>query len=296
MTIWAAPGQSFEAVAQNAPTGLTGTMRVRIINGQGGTTLSPRTTGIVESPAGSGVYTATLTAPTVAGQYSVVFDTGTLTPNTSAAEDLTVTSSTPGGSLPNDADLTTLAAVRSYLGKDASDTDQDDEIQQQITAVSAHVNSNIAQFRPLEDDTTKTFLWSGGPLSLHPFFLRSASAVTYGSTNGTGGTALTTTDYGLPNLKDGAYRWLRFPNYGVPYTDVEVLVTGDWGVGEIPADVERAVIIAVAIGLTEEVSGFAPTAMLDPDGAEQAARPLAVAGSLPWGARNLLRRFKLPSI
>lgn len=90
--IYAAPGASFEARIDGCPSGLAGTIGVQILDNAGGVALARVTEGIVEDPAGSGSYIVTLTAPSVAGGYSVFWDTGTVTPTTTASEDLTVTS------------------------------------------------------------------------------------------------------------------------------------------------------------------------------------------------------------
>lgn len=71
-----APSVSVEAVAEGFATGLVGTIGVRVLDGQGGTTLARTTSGILETPAASGIYTATFTAPATAGQYVVVWDDG----------------------------------------------------------------------------------------------------------------------------------------------------------------------------------------------------------------------------
>jgi hypothetical protein len=44
--IYALPGASFEATLTGAPTGLTGTIGVRILDNAGGTSLARQTTGI----------------------------------------------------------------------------------------------------------------------------------------------------------------------------------------------------------------------------------------------------------
>lgn len=75
MSIPAQPGTSFEATFQFA-TGLTGTVGVQLVDGQGGVIQARSTTGIVEHPSGSGIYTATRTAPSTAGTYNVVADSG----------------------------------------------------------------------------------------------------------------------------------------------------------------------------------------------------------------------------
>lgn len=88
--IFAKPSTSFESTATGFTTGLTGTIGVRVTDGVGGTTIARTTSGIVETPAGSGVYVATLTAPANVGQYQVTWDDGG-SPTTWAAEELTIT-------------------------------------------------------------------------------------------------------------------------------------------------------------------------------------------------------------
>lgn len=90
MSITAAPGATIEASVANFPTGLTGTVRYRVLDNAGATTSGPTTTGITEYPAGSGVYTVSFAAPATGGQYTILWDTGTLGPATSATEDLVV--------------------------------------------------------------------------------------------------------------------------------------------------------------------------------------------------------------
>lgn len=88
--IFAKPSTSFESTATGFTTGLVGTIGVRVTDGVGGTTIARTTSNIVETPAGSGVYVATLTAPTNVGQYQVTWDDGG-SPTTWAAEELTIT-------------------------------------------------------------------------------------------------------------------------------------------------------------------------------------------------------------
>jgi hypothetical protein len=92
--IYAAPGQTFTAISERATTGLTGTIGVRIERTDG-TNHTPRTTaGIVEVEPNSGVYAkSNLVAPSTAGTYLVMWDTGGGSPQF-ATEELTVTSST----------------------------------------------------------------------------------------------------------------------------------------------------------------------------------------------------------
>jgi hypothetical protein len=76
MSIYVAPNATFEAVAANFPTGIVGTIGVRLVDNSGATVTARTTAGITEHPAASGIYAVTLTSPVVAGQYSVVWDTG----------------------------------------------------------------------------------------------------------------------------------------------------------------------------------------------------------------------------
>lgn len=84
-------GQTFTANAEGFPTGLTGTIGVQILAASGSTVIVERTTsGIVESPANSGSYIATLTAPSTPGDYRVYWDTGVISPSTTGEEEITV--------------------------------------------------------------------------------------------------------------------------------------------------------------------------------------------------------------
>lgn len=98
--IYAKPAQSFDATLQGAPTGLVGTLGVRIIDQPAGTLMLARTTsGISEQPVGSGIYSTALTAPAVNGTYLVVWDTGGLAP-VFASEELQVAGVVPADVIP----------------------------------------------------------------------------------------------------------------------------------------------------------------------------------------------------
>lgn len=132
--IYAQPGTTFEATTQNAPTGLTGTIGVRIIDQPAGTAMVARTTaGISEQPPGSGIYSTTLTAPDAAGTYLVVWDTGGATP-AFASEGLQVAASITAVPVPADirptvAEVSILERTRTVgltsggLGGDTSASD-----------------------------------------------------------------------------------------------------------------------------------------------------------------------------
>jgi hypothetical protein len=130
MSITAAAGQSFEATLTGAPTGLVGVLGVQVVDGVGGVTIARTTAGIVESPAGSGVYTATITAPAVVGQYLVTWDDGAGVP-TFATEELTVTTAVPGAWASSYA---TLAELKGSIG--VTDVDDDTELTYALSAAS----------------------------------------------------------------------------------------------------------------------------------------------------------------
>lgn len=99
MSIYAVPSTTFQAVLTGAPAGLTGTIGVRVLNlavTPPSTAISRTTSGIEEEPDGSGIYTATLTAPAAVGNYIVVWDTGgSLSPSNTTSEELFVTGTPP---------------------------------------------------------------------------------------------------------------------------------------------------------------------------------------------------------
>lgn len=86
-------GTAFEACADTGLTGLVGTITLMLIDNQGVTIWAPDATGIIEDPAGSGVYCATRTAPLMTGQDTLIWSTdGTYSPQSVAVEDLFVVS------------------------------------------------------------------------------------------------------------------------------------------------------------------------------------------------------------
>jgi hypothetical protein len=158
--IYVGPGLAFEASAQGFAAGLTGIIGVRIMDGQGATTTARSTSGIVESPGSSGIYVATLTAPTTAGQYLLVWDTGTVAVGTTAVEDLTVTSTAPGF-LPGTAtgwepDYITAAQLKSAVR--ILDTNDDAELGFAISAASRAIDDHTdRQFGLLATPATRYY-------------------------------------------------------------------------------------------------------------------------------------------
>ena len=191
------------------------------------------------------------------------------------------------------ADLTTRAAVREFLHKNNADTVQDEVIDSLITRASAAIGHEIARFLPAETGS-KTFLWRGGPLGLHPYFARTVTAVSLDS-DASSPTVLTASDWRLRGKPagDGVYRWLHFPAYQQFYVVgavSEVTVTGNWGfasLSEVPADVQHWAIVTVATWLRRDAAAFSTTFRLDD---ERLERPEA----LPSAVRAGLAHYRTP--
>lgn len=132
------PSADFEAVAK-FPTGLAGTIGLRIIDNEGATTLDRFTAGITEYPAGSGIYQVTLTSPDTSGQYTLVWDDGN---DHWATDDLVVTFSAPGEPPAGDtyADVTELARI---LKIRAPSVDQTAAMTRVLLAATGEINSEI---------------------------------------------------------------------------------------------------------------------------------------------------------
>lgn len=129
MSITIAPSTSYEATLESGTTGLVGTLKLGVYDGQGGVTSALATTGIIETPAGSGVYVATRTAPGTAGQYVLVWSLdGTTDPDQVITEDLVVTGEalvTIGGT---SSVYITRAQLKARLEIPSADTQFDDEL------------------------------------------------------------------------------------------------------------------------------------------------------------------------
>lgn len=298
MSIYAAPGTSFEATVSNATTGLTGTLGVRITDGIGGTTLARQTTGIIETPAASGIYVATLTAPTTAGTYDVTWDTGGSSV-VWAVEDLIVTSSALPPSAPSGQDLVTLAQARSFLQKESTETGQDTEISNEITRASFAIQRFCErEFRTATSgSTTRTFecepgIAGNGLVDLAPFDLRGQPDSVVIDTDQAAPVTLTSVQYRLGPLPavDGVYNVLRLRpltrSFGqIMWPQMQVQVTGTWGFADVPQDVQQAALVTVAVWLRRDVQTFSRVLKIDEG---QVERPKV----LPEQAVGMLASYK----
>lgn len=298
--IVAAPGASFEASLQNAPTGLVGTIGVRIVDGIGGTTTARSTAGIVETPAGSGIYVATLTAPTTAGSYQVVWDTGSVTPSTTAADDLVVASTAPAVSVAADGDLTTLAAVRAYMQTPAADTGSDAVAASLITRASQLImrwidrrvapldTVDAVRLVPLAGAARTRHVWVGD-LSAAPTTLRllDDDAATVVATIAAGDRLL----YPLERQSTDPIEAIRLlPAIGSLRSSWYLEVTGKWGWPAVPADIEHACILTVVTWLRRGVQALSAPA------AEGLAPGENRPSGLPLEAEAALAYYRTPGV
>src|SRR5262245_32584611 len=93
--------ESFEAIAEIGIAGLVGTIALQIQDNQGNIVVASSTAGIIESPANSGFYQATRSAPANLGQYSLIWsEDGSSSENHVVVDDLVVVAAGSGDALP----------------------------------------------------------------------------------------------------------------------------------------------------------------------------------------------------
>lgn len=189
-------------------------------------------------------------------------------------------------------DLTTTAAVRSFLQKRNDDTDQDAIIADLITRASTAISRYCTrEFAPKVDaSTARTFEYAGsGLLSLAPYDARTVTQVRI-DTDEASPTTLTSSDYRLAPYpaRDGVYTHLRLSPFVLVSTSRFVSrlveVTGTWGFASVPVDVEEACIVTAAEWTRRLVAGRAAfPADEGGDGPRQEA--------IPFEARMLLKPY-----
>lgn len=298
MPIYVAPKVAFEASVSGAPSGLVGTMGVRIVDVPTATTVLARTTaGIVEYPAGSGVYTTILTAPGTPGTYQVVWDSGVVSPTTSAEEDLFVSALYPGEAVASGSDLCTLDQVRAWLGKPPADTAQNDVIQDVITRASRA----IMRFADREfvaraaNPATRVFVvegaWRSRVLRVGDLAAAPTAVVVRTSTGSTVSTLNVASDIEVGPL----VRWgwepiteLRFVGGATLDGTHRVAVTGTWGWPSIPEDVQQAAIITAGHWVRRYVQSGGSA--LSPEAVDETG----VVESIPPAARALVVPYRMP--
>lgn len=180
--------------------------------------------------------------------------------------------------------LTSLSAVRAFMQKQSTDTAQDILIQSLITRASAAITRDTSRefVSAGTAAVTRTFPhYAGRLVSLAPYDLRSASAITVTADSTT--STIATTDYKLrptPSLT-ATYQWLRFSTSYRQNESREVAITGLWGMANIPEDVAHWCIVTVVTWLRRDASAFETTFSIPEDRLERPeALPAAVRAGL----------------
>lgn len=261
--IYAAGGQTFEATLTGAPTGLVGTLGVQITDGQGGVTLARTTAGIVEFPVGSGVYTASLTAPATLGSYVLVWDDGA---GAFTGEDLAVTASAP---LPPAPGLETLspqalcsvADAAAYIDS-ADPVTHADLLTRLINAASSAIRQRAQREFKAANPAAHQRLFDVAPARLREVPIGDMRAVpTAVAVQNTAGvaTALELTDViALPLSRPSSEPISRLRlRSAVALTDSDTLaVTGLWGFPAVPEDVRQACVVQVREWFVADLSRY----------------------------------------
>jgi hypothetical protein len=173
-------GQPFTADADFGP-GFTGlaTVGVRILDSLGAVVQARTTSGVAESPAGTGDYVKTFSAaPSAPGSYRLEWDTGGGSPQY-AFEDLIVTG----------ASITSVANAQAWLRRNhVTGTMATDDVALLTIAIKG-VSAAIARYTSREfvdpsgnnTDVSRTFDYDGGGyLDFAPYDLRSITSITLG--------------------------------------------------------------------------------------------------------------------
>ena len=133
-----APGASYEAVFQSGVAGLVGSVALGVLDNQGAVTSPLDHTGIIETPAGSGVYAATRTAPADSGQYTLLWSLdGSTAPDKVSIEDLVVQPGGLGLSYGTTQELARILKIR------APTADQTTAMERVLASASGEVNDEI---------------------------------------------------------------------------------------------------------------------------------------------------------
>lgn len=196
-------------------------------------------------------------------------------------------------------ELTTLAAVKAFLQRPATDpAGQDAIIGSLITRASALIHRYSEREFVVYPGLGATRVFEMPPqpgavawLDMAPYDAQSISSVSIDSDqpNPVLLSAAEWRPHPIP-ATDGVFKALKLQplaiNIGrIPWPDRQVSVTGTWGFPSVPAEVEHACIVTVSIWLRRDVSAFSASMNLDEQRVE---RPHA----LPSAAKATLDGYK----
>ena len=268
MSIYVTPGASFETEALQGgpgtyfPTGGVGTVRVRVDDGQGATVVARATAGIVED--GVAIYVATITAPTTAGTYNVVWDDNA--GNEADGGSVVVTYSAQVGT---SIDLCTLADVKASL--EITTTSTDALISDLITSASSALANRYQREFIGATGGTRYFGMRERLLDLAPYDLRAVTALTLHPEQQaqplTEDLDFVLLPQGMTPLGD-TYSMLRLSNrlnftstVAREFGEARVRIVGNWGcfaaTGAVPDDLRRGAVVTVSTWLDRAIAEYA---------------------------------------
>lgn len=291
--LYVKPTTQFDTVLVGAPTGLVGTVGVQLLDGDTDTVVTVRkTTGIIESPAGSGSYVTTLISPDDPGVYRIVWDSGTISPSTVAVDRLQVTAT----GMPETGDtgpyLITLDEFKIRNGTPLTDTRKDALYTSAIIGASQVIlNFSDRDFGVTEVTETRSFEYDGsGYLDIDDAVDITAVSFTVPNSPDIALDPLQWTGQPFRSLRSPVYTGIVLPTFGPQYHGMSpqmgftrnldllaregrlpgsipsvVKVTGTFGWPSVPEDVKLATVWTIqdwlaapkAANLTaESIEGF----------------------------------------
>lgn len=294
------PGSTFYPRLEWPTSGLVGTLGVRILkDSDGSTSLARSTAGITETPAGSGQYVATLVAPTIAGEYTVFWDDGTIAPGHVASEDLQITYTAASTSTPGGTDLCTVAQVKEMLESSSSATDS--LVQNMITRASFEIERRYQRYFTDHGTSTKIYRVDGNIIDLAPREVRSVSSLTLRDPEQSMSLAMSSpSDYQLRPVGGwddmGTYTQIALNlniavgGFAINWDSAEMVVAASWGPTVIPYDVTDACIKTVVSWLDRAFNSYAWQQMNSEGNVD--VRPDKFSGySIPASAHRILQVY-----
>lgn len=146
-----APSATYEAVVETGETGLVGTIKLGLLDNQGAVTSPLDPSGIIETPAGSGIYATTRVAPATGGQYTLLWSLdGSTAPDKVVIDELLVTASAPGDPVPPQDIYATVDELFRILKIRTPTADQTAAGQRVMQAAAGEINAKMGRVDDLE--------------------------------------------------------------------------------------------------------------------------------------------------
>lgn len=269
MAEYARPGQVLEWTFDFfGDSGLAGTLGVRILDNEGGTTTPRFTDGITE--LGAGIYVARVTAPDSDGTYTLWADRTDVDPDDAedgdvVADSLFVSASgAPAVVLPDGRDLCTYADVISYVPAYRPNDTVDALLARFITSVSNAFERTTGREIALGTAPATHAVTVTDPTTVSVGDLSDTDGITITAIN-TDGTTIGTFDeddvtplYGDDQALHRRHEWdpvtaLEFAT-GALAGATRLRITGTWGFPTIPTFVRDAVAGEVVVNYISRVS------------------------------------------